>query len=84
MTEAIEIEIARIRLGDGDDLLGIVRLYPHPEEGGFAVYARDAQPFGDHDFWQVRGFLAAEPGEEFWRTAERAVGWAANEAEKRQ
>jgi len=85
MTEAIEIVIARTRLGDGDDdLLGIVRLYPHPEEGGFAIYARDAAPYDDESFWQVRGFLAAESNEGFWRTVERVITWAANEAEKGQ
>ena len=91
--DIIEINISRMpatveRVGGVDvhspgpaEYVGTVRLYQ--TEGGFGIYARDALPHGDNDFWQVRGFLAAAPGEGAWRLAAKATAWAAAEQEKR-
>ena len=79
--DMIEITITRVPDGERGDLLGFVRLVP--ASGGYAIYARDAEPHGEHDFWQVRGWLAAGPQQGFWRLAQRAIAWASAEAEKR-
>jgi hypothetical protein len=79
-SRSIGIEFCRIRSGGHAEFIGMIRLYPMKD--GFGVYVRDAQPHGESDFHQVRGFVACDPNEDIWRLIEKAVAWAAGQMKR--